>query len=164
MRRYLLAAAPLAGIATLLATAGPVSAAGHGRDHTVQLFQLTGAQEVPGPGDPDGRGLFASKVDLKRKTFCYALAVRNIGMPHAAHVHEAVRGVAGPINVTLKTPMHGFSSGCIKAVPDAQETPENAAVTLTFDELSDFVTEADEYYTNVHTEAFPKGAVRGQFR
>lgn len=130
------------------ATAGNVTTL-----HTV----LTGAQEVPGPGDPDGHGAFAAGVSGDR--LCYVLAATRIEPPVAAHIHAAPAGVAGGIVVGLETPDR-VSSGCIETVDDSQ----NTTATLTDSELAAIVADPSGFYVNVHTPSQPAGAIRGQLR
>jgi hypothetical protein len=107
---------------------------------------LTGAAEVPGPGDPDGSG----EVELRLfgdGAVCQRLAVRGIGTPMAAHIHEAAAGAAGDIVVTLPTPTFNTAFGCVDVAPAL---------------IADIAANPDDYYVNVHNEAFPTGAVRGQ--
>ncbi|MEU7892248.1 CHRD domain-containing protein [Nonomuraea sp. NPDC049152] len=84
---------------------------------------MTGAQEVPGPGDPDGVGIFAWRV-IERSLLCYVITAHNIDRATAAHIHEGRAGVAGPIVVTLQAPSEGFASDCIRAVK--RQTADNA--------------------------------------
>ncbi len=56
---------------------------------------LTGAQEVPGPGDPDGSG--RAFVRLSGDQACFLLDWSRIGAPTRAHIHIGPRGVAGGI-------------------------------------------------------------------
>lgn len=110
-------------------------------------FDLTGAAEVPGPGDPDGTG--KAQVIIEEVQVCFKLEVSGIGKPDAAHIHEGAEGVAGPIVVTLTTPegtSEPFKSeGCI---------PADRALLARMRQF---------FYINVHNPEFPKGAVRGQF-
>ena len=109
---------------------------------------LTGASEVPGPGDADGGG-DAFVVITRETVVCYALVVGDIGTPTAAHIHRAAAGQAGAIVVTLETPpADGFVLGCADGL-------EPALVHDVADHPSDFSV-------NVHTAAFPEGAIRGQ--
>ncbi|MFD1936261.1 CHRD domain-containing protein [Nonomuraea mangrovi] len=123
-----------------------------------QFTEMTGAQEVPGPGDPDGVGIFAWRVS--GKSLCYIITAHNIDPATAAHIHQGPAGVAGPIVVTLKAPSEGFANDCIRAV--REQTPENADTTLTRDELQAIVHNPSQFYTNVHNAEFPDGAIRGQ--
>lgn len=146
-----LAAAALVFPGTASATAGDPS--------PYQFVEMTGAQEVPGPGDPDGVGIFAWRVS-GRSTLCYVITAHNIVPATAAHIHEGRAGVAGPIVVTLKAPSEGFASDCIRAV--RRQTADNADTTLTRDELKAIVQNPSQFYTNVHNAEFPDGAIRGQ--
>jgi hypothetical protein len=133
------------GLALLVALvlALPVSAAPAARS-TLEA-NLTGKQEVPGPGDPDGRGNAVVKVHEAR--VCYTLEARRIKPATDAHIHLGLRGEAGPIVATLKPPTDGSSKGCV-AIPRALSLGlrENPA----------------HYYVNVHNKPYPEGAIRGQ--
>ena len=59
--------------------------------------RLIGANEVPGPGDPDGRGLALVRTGHER--VCFALAWTGIAPPIFAHIHSGPAGVAGPVVV-----------------------------------------------------------------
>lgn len=108
---------------------------------------LTGAAEVPGPGDTDGRGSATVTVNSGQRQVCYTITTSKLDKATMAHIHAGAVGVAGPPVVTLKTPIGGRSSGCIKV------TRELATKLL---------KSPGDYYVNVHTTAFAGGAVRGQ--
>ena len=108
---------------------------------------LTGAAEVPGPGDSDGAGTAQITVNPGQKQVCYELRVSNIASASAAHIHEAAPTAAGPVVVTLGAPTTGTSSGC---------------VTVTRELALEILKRPADYYVNVHNAAFPAGAVRGQ--
>lgn len=109
---------------------------------------LTGAAEVPGPGDPDGTGTAEITVNSGQNRVCYKLSVSNIAPATAAHIHEAPPTAAGPVVVTLGAPnASGMSSGC---------------VTVTRALALEILKRPADYYVNVHNAAFPGGAVRGQ--
>uniref|UniRef100_A0A7C3AL70 CHRD domain-containing protein n=2 Tax=Thermorudis TaxID=1649508 RepID=A0A7C3AL70_9BACT len=152
MRRYMLAALPVALIAGLLAVtllAGPALA----QDSGVRLeATLTGAAEVP-PGDPDGSGSATLVLNHGQGTLCFELFVENITLPAtAAHVHVGPVGTAGPIVVPLAPPdASGRSSGCVPVV-----NPTGV------DLIQAMIQHPGLFYVNVHTSDFPAGAVRGQ--
>ncbi len=109
---------------------------------------LSGAAEIPGPGDSDGKGTAMVWLNQGLTQVCYEISVSNIGAATAAHIHEAVEGSAGPVVITLSTPgADGTAKGCVDATADLikriRQTPEN-------------------FYVNVHNAEFPDGAVRGQ--
>ena len=110
--------------------------------------KLRGAAEVPGPGDPDGRG--SAKIELKQDQgmICFKITVAKIAPATAAHIHAAPAGVAGPVVVTLTPPTSGSSRGCVSGVD-----PEL---------IKAIRRNPSAYYINVHNAGFPAGAVRGQ--
>ena len=111
--------------------------------------ELTGEEEVPGPGDPDGSGVATITINTFKRQVCFTLMVDNIGPATAAHIHDAPEGVAGPVVVPLNPPpTDGASSGCANNI--------NRAL------LRNIIQRPEEYYVNVHNEEFPAGAVRGQ--
>ena len=79
---------------------------------------LTGAAEVPGPGDADGAGTFKATVNPGKGQVCYELTVSNIATPNAAHIHTGGTTEAGPVLVGLKTPVNGFSKDCLSIEKD----------------------------------------------
>lgn len=136
----------LAAIALVATTAGAT-------DGTATLSTtLTGAAEVPGPGDPDGMG--SATIELRIEAHdaaqvCWTIEVENITLPAAAaHIHVGDRHTAGPVVVTLSPPDgHGNANGCTAADPALVQA---------------IIDRPDQYYVNVHTSDFPDGAVRGQ--
>jgi hypothetical protein len=121
------------------------------RPHTRTLWAyMTGAQEVPGPGDPDGKGGARITLLPGYGTICFAIRVKDITLPAtAAHIHAGARGIAGPVVVALDAPAaNGRAKGCVTGVdPDL---------------IRDIGTNPRSYYVNVHTSEFPDGAIRGQ--
>jgi hypothetical protein len=143
-------------LATLvsLALAGAASAAKlDGAEHGGRPLSttLTGAAEVPGPGDPDGSGTARITINPGQEEVCWEIAAEDITLPAtAAHIHVGAVGTAPPNNVvvTLSPPDEsGFSSGC------AQVSRELAKAIL---------KNPEDYYVNVHTSDFSRGAIRGQ--
>jgi CHRD domain len=110
---------------------------------------LSGAAEVPGPGDPDGAGTATIRLRLGEGRLCFQLSASNITLPAAAaHIHQGAAGVAGSIVVTLKPPAaNGTSSGCV-VVPRML--------------VAQILAGSSGYYVNVHTSDYPNGAIRGQ--
>jgi hypothetical protein len=118
-----------------------------GRRFTVVL---TGAEEAPGPGDPDGIGLAVLRLNPGQGQVCFDIRVENITLPTTgAHIHEAPAGSPGPIVVPLTAPDEsGSSRGCVEA--DREE-------------ILEIIRQPEDYYVNVHTlPDFGPGAVRGQ--
>ena len=111
---------------------------------------MTGAQEAPNPGDPDGTGTALITLNQGQGTVCFELTVENITVPATlAHIHVGTVGNAGPPVVTLIPPDEdGTSSGCIESVDR--------------DLIKVIRHNPSNYYVNVHNADFPPGAVRGQ--
>jgi hypothetical protein len=133
--------------AALLVTACATSA---GAQRANLAVTLNGLQEVPGPGDPDGIGTAEVRVEPGQGRLCWNLYVRQTDAATAAHLHRGAAGAAGPPVVTLTTPgLDGHSEGCVAVDETLARQISN---------------QAHEYYVNVHTAAYPNGAVRGQLR
>ena len=108
---------------------------------------LRGAAEVPGPGDPDGDGGAEVSIADALDSICYEIDVVGLDAITAAHIHRGVAGVAGPPVVTLQAPTDGHSEECTGIDGGlADEIRQNPAA----------------FYVNVHTSAYPDGAIRGQ--
>lgn len=124
------------GPASVEATFGPI--------------QLTGAAEIPGPGDEDGAG--QAHVYLEADgSICYDfIGIDGLDTPpSAAHIHEGDESESGPIVLALETPTDGSLDAC--AADQA--------------ELSARIAENPAgFYINVHNEEFPDGAIRGQLQ
>ena len=108
---------------------------------------LTGAAEVPGPGDTDGTGTASITLNHGKGEVCYELTVDKIGEANAAHLHSGAVDKAGPPILTLKAPAGGSSKEC---------------ATLARDQILAIIKNPENYYVNVHNAEFPDGAVRGQ--
>ena len=111
------------------------------------MATLTGAAEVPGPGDSQGSGTVQVTLDPDAGEVCYELTVTHLPEATAAHIHAGAMGQEGPVKVTLEAPKTGSAKGCQRA---------DAAL------IHAIMQDPAGYYVNVHTAAFPKGAVRGQ--
>jgi hypothetical protein len=109
------------------------------------VVALTGAAEVPGPGDPDGTGTTTLSVNLGQQQVCWQTEWANIDTPTAAHIHRGAVDAAGPVVV----PLMPVAGGCTTASRDV---------------LRAILTNPENYYVNVHNPAFPAGAIRGQLR
>src|SRR5688572_17974591 len=73
---------------------------------------LTGAAEIPGPGDPDGSGSARITLNPGQGEVCFQLEASNIAPATASHIHVGGPTVAGPVVVTLTPPTSGSSTGC----------------------------------------------------
>ena len=120
-------------------------AAGQALGHATA--RLTGDAEVPGPGDPTGSGTVVVTLKPDTSEVCYEVSVVNLQEATAAHIHKGKKGEEGAVAVPLDAPKSGAAKGCAQA--------EVVVIEAIMEDPTD-------YYVNVHTAAFPKGAVRGQ--
>ncbi len=138
--RIPLAIAVALGLMATLALSGTVLAA-----ETILTADLAGSAET----DEDGTGTAMLTLDPDAGTACWEMTAENIDPVTVSHIHEGAEGVDGPVVVDLD--LDGFedsSEGCTEGV--AAET------------LQAIVDDQSNYYVNLHNEAFPGGAIRGQ--
>lgn len=109
--------------------------------------EMTGAQEAPGPGDPDGSGVATFAINTGQQQICYTLTATDILPATAAHIHLAPAGVPGPVVVPLEAPTDGSSAACA----DIDRALAKA-----------IAKNPSAYYVNVHNAEFPAGAIRAQ--
>ena len=119
------------------------------------LAQFGGPPPPPNTGVPlyarmtggSGAGTITVVVDPPKGTACYIMNVAGLADVTAAHIHTGGPGESGAPVVTLAAPTNGTSGGCVPV------TAEVSAALL---------ANPGGYYVNVHTSAFPNGAIRGQ--
>jgi hypothetical protein len=140
-----------------LALGGSVAASAKGKpsskDRKALFATMLGKNEVgndgkKGAGDLDGLGSFTAIAAGGK--LCFGMTVRGLDTPIAAHIHKASPSVSGPIVVPLTQPSPGdpgAASGCTDIAADV---------------LAAILKNPSKYYVNVHTNAFPGGALRGQ--
>lgn len=108
---------------------------------------LTGAAEAPGPGAEKGTGSAKLAFDTVKGQVCYTLTASGTDTPTMAHIHKGAIGTPGPVVVSLTAPTNGRAKNCAPVAADV---------------MSAILVTPSDYYVNVHTAAFPKGAMRGQ--
>lgn len=99
-------------------------------------------------GDPSGRGVATVTVDPAAPQVCYKVST-SLTNATMAHIHKGAASVSGPVVVPFANLADGKTEGC------AAVTKEVAAELL---------AHPADYYVNVHTPQFPKGAIRGQLK
>ena len=92
-------------IAATIAVIGLMVFGGVALAGTMLTANMTGPNEVPGPGDPEGTGTADLNLIPKREKICYSITVDNIEPATMAHIHKGSATVAGPIVKGLKAPM-----------------------------------------------------------
>jgi hypothetical protein len=117
---------------------------------------LKGKNEVPtlaGPRVGDRNGRAVSVLRIAGDQVCYSLAWSGIGAPTLGHVHAGEKGVNGDVAIPL------FGT----AMPDTVRAAAGC-VTADGDVVDALKDRPEDFYANMHTEKFPGGAVRGQYR
>lgn len=109
---------------------------------------LVGAEEVPGPGDPDGKGTAVVSLDTATNQLCYELAWQNIDDPTAAHIHVGNPGQSGAVMADLNLPANG----------------PKACTTIDSNTMGHVSSGPKSHYVNLHTASYKDGAVRGQLQ
>lgn len=141
-RLLAVAVTPLVALSLLLVFPAAVAA------ETIYVAELTGDQEVPGPGDPDGLGYAELRIDPAGGQVCAFISVEGIAEPTMAHIHVGAEDAFGAVVVTLPTPTGGEVDDCVEGLDEAT--------------LQAIVDDPGGYYVNVHNADFEAGAIRGQ--
>ena len=123
--------------------------------------RLNGANEFPGPGDPDGRGL--ALVETGRERVCFALGWEKIAPPIFAHIHVGAAGVAGPV-VVLFFDVPELAGAPTAALPSTISAAAGCVGDQDQALLRDIRRHPAAYYVNIHNLEFVPGAIRGQLR
>jgi hypothetical protein len=152
MSRRTIVASVAAVVLLATLTAGAALAA-----RPVFVFQtvMTGAAEVPGPGDPDAIGHATVMIRPGDDSVCWVLSWNRVnGTVVAAHIH-------GPATSSqAMTPIVTFFQG----VPhDGTDTDRGCTTSAAWADA--IAADPGSFYVNVHsTPDFGPGAIRGQLR
>jgi len=114
--------------------------------------ELSGHEEVPGPGVPDGSGV--ASLTFEGGRLCYELRATVGERPTAVRIHNGEAGTKGALVTELKP---SFEMG-----EAAWEASSCLPVGGTL--VDQIKAEPGRFYVNVHTKEHPDGAVRGQLR
>lgn len=149
----------LAFVSSILMFTGPASAAAqevataHRQGNYQFSVQLTG-NELRDGGDRDGRGAAWLKFDPYRETACYFISWERLrGAVTAFHLHVAPRRSDGPHWIDFFNDRHldgergTWAWNCV-------HSPRGKILAI--------VESPSEFYLNLHTTAYEKGALRGQ--
>lgn len=152
LRRRLSLIAPAVLVIALgaVALAGTASGKNGGRPLDAVLI---GANEVPGPGDPNATGTAELRLNSGQRRICYELTWRNVdGTVFAAHIHKAPAGQFAGVFQDLFV---GQSFGGTGSHSDC--------VTATRAKIKEIRKDPAAFYVNVHSSPnFGPGAIRGQ--
>jgi CHRD domain len=137
-----------------LALLGLVAGTGYATASAVTVFTVHLAPTAS--GDQDGSGVAVLRLDLDHQQICYTIVVRNIGQPvepalgiGSAHIHTAL---TGGVFVNLLTDFRSTGSDTYIA---------RGCVSTSTANIEAILSNPDQYYVNVHTVEFPRGAIQG---
>ena len=108
---------------------------------------LFGQNEPDGGAGEEASGDFSAEFDFVNGRMCYMLEIFGIDDFTAAHLHEGGRGKHGPPVITLEL---------------MGDDGEDVCVDVDTELMEKIARNRGRYYVNVHSEAFPMGAIRGQ--
>jgi CHRD domain len=147
-------------ISSILVVAGPTSAAAHEvgpmyQDPNGRFTVKLTPGEVPEGGDANGQGTAELNLSEPGKQACFTVDWKGLkGEVTALHLHVAATGSEGPHWIDFFNEQHfpgadGKASGCVPTTPD---------------KIRAVINNPAGYYLNLHSTAFPPGALRGQLR
>ena len=123
---------------------------GGGDAVALEVEPLTGAAEVPGPGQEGASGT-VERLEVTDTQVCGTFSVEGLDSPATmAHVHTGGPTESGPPIVNFGAPADA-DAGAWDTCVDADEATRTA-----------ITGSPGGHYVNVHTSTFPNGAVRGQ--
>jgi CHRD domain len=143
-----------ASAVVVAALASPVSASASAvrpHDHQrvavhILTAHLNGQNEVP-TADPNGTGNVVVRLRPALGKVCAHATWHRIGKPIMAHIHRGRAGVSGNVLVDLTGSVTG-GSNCVTGVSKAL--------------IRHILDHPRRFYYNIHTNAYPAGAIRGQ--
>jgi hypothetical protein len=120
------------------------------RAETPFIARMLGANEVPGPGDPDGAGAASITIDIVSPVvseLCWDFTFGGIATPTGVHLYRGERGTQGVL-VMRFSELLPQTGGCALVDPEFAE---------------EFRTIPKNFYMSIFNPEFPNGAIRGQF-
>jgi LPXTG-motif cell wall-anchored protein len=132
----------LAAAAAVIVVASPAQAA-----PVVLTANMTADEEVPQKGPAGVTGSATLDVNKDNNQVCYTFVTPSLKDPvTGGHIHKGALGVAGDVLIDLKVTA-GNLKGCV--------TDQAANIQAV-------LADPQAHYVNLHTQANPAGAVRGQ--
>ncbi|KAF3939739.1 hypothetical protein ABW19_dt0208366 [Dactylella cylindrospora] len=138
-----------------------------------EVVSGSGAESKPAPGPADAIGFFNYGINSITDTICWNITVINVPGEFASpantatHIHQGPKGQGGPPRVTFSNPVPLWgdhikqSVGC-KSAPFKTGIMVDGKDTGDGFKLSQIEADPKNFFTDVHTDIFTAGAVRGQ--
>jgi len=139
------------GLALLLAVVATpaIAKVSYAKSKTVKLFVTAlGSGVTGGAGSSTGSSTGTFVIDTAKGSICYNIKVKGLPGVQLVHIHKGALGADGPVAVGLNAKKFNAK--------------DNTCITADKAALSDIAKYPSNYYFNVHTAAYPNGAVRGQ--
>lgn len=147
MRKRVVLIALAAAITGVIIFAGPASAGRPGTG-TIREAELTGAEVVPAPGDPNGTGMARMIFYPQKNKICYRVTVSGIQTATRAHLHMGDAGEEGGMVKLNLIPPRNSARECIRGLGERF--------------IKKISHNSSSYYVDVHNNEYPDGALRGQ--
>lgn len=148
MRQYLTSSLPNWALIQADNVATPYS-----RPDATFSFGLSGAANLPNPGDPNGSGTGTVSVYPSQNTLCWSLSASGVGQGVELHLHRGTRTE------------QSFVVSTVSLMTDALRTPGNISGCLKITRrtlLNEIAARPYMFYMALHNLEFPGGALRGQ--
>ncbi len=142
-----MAAWGLAALPSAVASGHHSSSSASAAAVTKLVANLSGAQEVPDQGDPNGTGRAVVRLRPGAHKVCVNATWSRIGRPIGAHIHKGARGDSGAVVVDLSSAVTG-GAHCATGVKSKL--------------IKRIKNHPGNFYFNIHTNAYQGGAIRGQ--
>jgi hypothetical protein len=141
---------------TLLAALAsvPLAASSALATQVTYTLSMNGAQEVPGPGDPDGTASGTITLDDVTGVISWNFTYANIDAPNNMHIHgpAAPAGVPAGVFIGLGAATTGGAGTLINSLNYGGSLANITAI----------LNSPETFYVNIHNASFAAGAVRGQ--
>jgi len=112
---------------------------------------MSGPQEVPGPGDADGVASGTITLNDVTGVVSWDFTYANISPPTLMHIHTGPAGVGGGVLINLGVATSGGPGTLI-----------SSTVHGNLLQITNVLNNPPGFYVNIHNGPFPSGAVRGQ--
>ena len=120
---------------------------------TAYLISMTGDQEAPGAGDPDGSATGTISLDGVTGEIIWDFTYSDILAPTAMHIHGPGGSAGSAASVAI-----GLGVG----TSGPAGTLDGSFIHPTLSDVTAILADPTDYYVNIHNPDFPSGAVRGQ--
>ena len=142
----------LLGTILVAGLTSPVLEGGASAHTTRQVARLRGFKIVGSAGDPNATGRAEISTASEITTVCYKIYFKGIPRAISAHIHHGGKSVNGEKELKL------FYSERGKRRSPVEGCHHDVPVTL-IEHI-----ESSPHYVDVHTNGYPKGAMRGQLK